>query len=113
MIETSIDFIARELSPGWAQFSNRFNCCRRTTTLLCSSGGVGWFSCLTLWANDTEHSQANPPSPDRTGSTRESKMLCYPRKCFDVPVHPSCWPRETTATNGVQHQHTPEDCFKV
>jgi hypothetical protein len=37
-----------------------------------SSCGWAWFSCLTLWANDTEDSQANPSVPDRTGSTRES-----------------------------------------
>jgi hypothetical protein len=41
-------------------------------SLWLSIGGVGWFSFLTLWTNDTEHSQANPSTPDRTGSTRES-----------------------------------------
>jgi len=36
------------------------------------SGGLGWFSFLNLWTNDTEHSQANPLAPDRTGSIHES-----------------------------------------
>jgi hypothetical protein len=41
-IETSIDFIAREQSPRWAQFARRFNCCPQTTTLRRSGDGISW-----------------------------------------------------------------------
>jgi len=44
------DLNCQDWRPDYPQFSSRFNCCRWTTTLLRSSGGVGWFSCVKYYS---------------------------------------------------------------
>jgi len=71
---------------------------------------------VALLCGQTIQKTAKPPHQsqiEQAPPASQGKLLCYPRECIAIPVHPPSRPRETTGRNRIQHHHAPENRFKV